>query len=79
MNYRRTKKILLSDPTGDISEGENSVVENDDDDDKSEAVSCFYWICRHYFSGFIFKELCTKLFTFPTLVYSNSCLHGYVT
>ena len=39
MNYRRTKKILLSDPTGELSEGENSVVENDDDDDKSLAVS----------------------------------------
>lgn len=37
MNYRRTKKILLSDPTGELSEGENSVVENDDDDDKSLA------------------------------------------
>ena len=40
MNYRRTKKILLSDPTGELSEeGDSSVAENDDDDDKSEAVS----------------------------------------
>lgn len=40
MNYRRTKKILLSDPNGELSEeGENSVAENDDDDDKSLANS----------------------------------------
>lgn len=40
MNYRRTKKILLSDPNGELSEeGESSVAENDDDDDKSLAVS----------------------------------------
>ncbi|XP_015769344.1 PREDICTED: serine/threonine-protein kinase TAO1-like [Acropora digitifera] len=38
MNYRRTKKILLSDPNGELSEeGESSVAENDDDDDKSLA------------------------------------------
>lgn len=40
MNYRRTKKILLSDPNGELSEeGESSVAENDDDDDKSLANS----------------------------------------
>ena len=45
MNYRRTKKILLSDPTGELSEeGDSSVAENDDDDDKSEAVSYLYWM-----------------------------------
>lgn len=39
MNYRRIKKIFLSDFIGELSEGENFVVENDDDDDKSLVVS----------------------------------------
>lgn len=49
MNYRRTKKILLSDPTGELSEeGDSSVAENDDDDDKSEAVSYLYWVYQKF-------------------------------
>lgn len=49
MNYRRTKKILLSDPTGELSEeGDSSVAENDDDDNKSEVVSYLSWIYQKF-------------------------------
>jgi len=39
MNYRKMKKIIMSDPTGESEEGDISVAETEDEDDKSEAVS----------------------------------------
>ena len=42
MNYRKMKKMIMGDPSGEVSEeGDNSIAETEDDDDKSEAVSCF--------------------------------------
>ena len=42
MNYRKMKKMIMSDPVGESSEeGDSSLAETEDDDDKSEAVSCF--------------------------------------
>ena len=62
MNYRRTKKILLSDPTGELSEeGDSSVAENDDDDDKSEAVSYLYWMYQTFCASTVmFASYLTK-------------------
>lgn len=38
MNYRKMKKMIMGDPSGEVSEeGENSIAETEDDDDKSEA------------------------------------------
>lgn len=40
MNYRKMKKMIMGDPTGELSEeGDSSIAETEDDDDKSEAVS----------------------------------------
>lgn len=39
MNYRKMKKMIMSDPSGEGEEGDSSVAETEDDDDKSEAVS----------------------------------------
>ena len=42
MNYRKMKKMIMGDPSGEVSEeGDNSIAETEDDDDKSEVVSCF--------------------------------------
>nr|XP_058963725.1 serine/threonine-protein kinase TAO1-like isoform X1 [Pocillopora verrucosa] len=38
MNYRKMKKMIMGDPTGELSEeGDSSIAETEDDDDKSEA------------------------------------------
>lgn len=37
MNYRKMKKMIMSDPSGEGEEGDSSVAETEDDDDKSEA------------------------------------------
>ena len=42
MNYRKMKKMIMSDPSGEGEEGDSSVAETEDDDDKSEVVSFFY-------------------------------------
>ena len=40
MNYRKMKKMIMGDPAGELSEeGDSSIAETEDDDDKSEAVS----------------------------------------
>lgn len=50
MNYRKMKKMIMGDFSGEVSEeGDNSIVEIEDDDDKLEVVSCFlllfyFWI-----------------------------------
>lgn len=38
MNYRKMKKMIMGDPAGELSEeGDSSIAETEDDDDKSEA------------------------------------------
>ncbi|XP_078362933.1 serine/threonine-protein kinase TAO1-like isoform X1 [Oculina patagonica] len=38
MNYRKMKKMIMSDPVGELSEeGDSSIAETEDEDDKSEA------------------------------------------
>ena len=50
MNYRKMKKMIMGDPSGEVSEeGENSIAETEDYDDKSEAVSCFLLLLYFYF------------------------------
>ena len=49
MNYRKMKKMIMGDPTGELSEeGDSSIAETEDDDDKSEAVS-YCRICMFVF------------------------------
>ena len=44
MNYRKMKKMIMGDPSGEVTEeGDSSIAETDDDDDKSGAVSFFYY------------------------------------
>lgn len=39
MNYRKMKKMIMGDPSGEVSEeGDNSIAETEDDDDKSESA-----------------------------------------
>ena len=48
MNYRKMKKMIMGDPSGEVTEeGDSSIAETDDDDDKSGAVSFFY--CSIFF------------------------------
>ena len=43
MNYRKMKKMIMGDPSGEVNEeGDSSIAETEDDDDKSEAVSFFF-------------------------------------
>lgn len=43
MNYRKMKKMIMGDPSGEVNEeGNSSIAETEDDDDKSEAVSFFF-------------------------------------
>ena len=49
MNYRKMKKMIMGDPSGEVNEeGDSSIAETEDDDDKSEAVSFFFFIVAFF-------------------------------
>ena len=58
MNYRKMKKMIMGDPSGEVSEeGDTSIADTEDDDDKSMAVSCFFLLLfyfRIYMRVFLF-------------------------
>lgn len=55
MNYRKMKKMIMGDPVGELNEeGDSSIAETEDYDDKSEAVrflivAVFFWIISECF------------------------------
>lgn len=76
MNYRKMKKMIMGDPSGEVSEeGDNSIAETEDDDDKSEAVSCFLFLL-YYFRIYmqVFLLMSTPAGnTVPFVKYAHCC------
>lgn len=52
MNYRKMKKMIMGDPSGEVNEeGDSSIAETEDDDDKSEAVCIFLLYFLDLYAG----------------------------